>query len=211
MFIDQWSRVVAASVTPVVVISATALLCLALYNRLAAIVSRLRAVQRERLSAQERLDSLSPADIEAGAALRQSCILEGLAEQSAHIRSRARLIRGTLTLLLSAIASLVFCSLLNGLTILWPQAMYGAAIFFVIGMLLLLGAIGFALAEILIALDPVEFEADMVSELTGDLPPENGSARGHARAHGPLQSSIRALDAERIHRTDAENAGKATG
>ena len=60
MFAEQWTKVLGASVTPVVVISATALLCLAFYNRLAAIVGRLRSVQRERLEQQERLATMSP-------------------------------------------------------------------------------------------------------------------------------------------------------
>ena len=168
MFSEQWARVISASVPPVVVISATSLLCLAFYNRMAAIVARLRAVQRERLQVQERLDTLSASAIERGSALRESCILEGLADQSARIRKRARLVRATLMLLLSAIATLVVSSLLSGLTLFWHGMMYGAAVFFVLGMSLLLVAICCALGEIVIALDPAEIETDMVSELTGE-------------------------------------------
>jgi len=37
---ENWTRLIAASVVPIVVISAAGLLCLAFYNRLAAIVTR---------------------------------------------------------------------------------------------------------------------------------------------------------------------------
>ena len=55
MVIEQWLHVVAASVVPVVVISACGLLCLAFYNRLAAVVTRLRAFHREQLERASRL------------------------------------------------------------------------------------------------------------------------------------------------------------
>jgi hypothetical protein len=63
---EQWAHAVAASVAPVVIVSASALLCLALYNRLAAIINRMRALQRERLDTQERLHSLTPCQIDHG-------------------------------------------------------------------------------------------------------------------------------------------------
>lgn len=197
MFSEQWSRVISASVTPVVVISATALLCLAFYNRMAAIVARLRAVQRERLQAQDRLDTLSAPAVERGSALRESCILEGLADQSARIRKRARLIRATLMLLLSAIAALVISSLLSGLTIVWRGGMYGAAVFFALGMTLLLSAICCALAEMMIALDPAEIEIDMVSELTGDgAEPRAAEAPANRRPHSSALRTQGRLDLE---------------
>src|ERR1035437_7082554 len=108
---EQWAHAIAASVAPVVIISASALLCLALYNRLATIISRIRAVQRERLELQERIETLSPKEIDHGTALRLTCISESLAEQTTRIRRRARLIRNSLLFLLAAIASLVICSL----------------------------------------------------------------------------------------------------
>ena len=43
------SKVVSSAVVPVVIISSCGLLALAFYNRMAAIVSRLRSFQRERL------------------------------------------------------------------------------------------------------------------------------------------------------------------
>src|SRR5436853_6699264 len=53
--VTDWSRIVSAGVVPIIVISACGLLCLAFYNRLAAIVTRLRAFHRERLAEQDAL------------------------------------------------------------------------------------------------------------------------------------------------------------
>ena len=117
---EQFSRMVAASVMPVVVISAAALLCLAFYNRLAAVILRLRAVQRERLELQDRLERRSSGDDEKHTGLRYTCILESLSDQSVGIMKRAHLIRRTLFSLLACIACLVACSLFNGLTVVWP-------------------------------------------------------------------------------------------
>ena len=164
---EQWAHAIAASVAPVVIISASALLCLALYNRLAAIISRMRAVQRERLEVQERIESLSSREIDHGASVRLTCILESLAEQTAGIRRRGRLIRNSLLCLMVAIGSLVLCSLVNGLTIFVPIfAPVGAALF-VLGLLMLLCGVIFAAVELHLALAPAEFETDLVSELTG--------------------------------------------
>lgn len=164
---EQVSHMVAASVMPVVVISAAALLCLAFYNRLAAVITRLRAVQRERLELQERLEKMTSADIEKNTGLRYTCILESLSDQSTGIINRARLIRATLGCLLLCIACLVVCSLLNGLTVVWTNAVVGAVIFFVVGMLLLLAGVTCALFELRSSLNPAELEIGVVSELTG--------------------------------------------
>jgi hypothetical protein len=166
MFTDQWARMVAASVAPVVIISASALLCLAFYNRLAAIVSRLRAVQRERLEFHDQMNAMSAENMLRCGISRETCIMESLAEQTTRIR-RARLVRSTLLSLLGTIACLVVSSLMNGLTILWPLAAMGAALMFIGGMFLLLAAVACAAAELMIALDPAELDADVVSELIG--------------------------------------------
>ena len=58
----DWAKIINASVVPVVIISACGLLCLAFYNRLAAIVSRLRGFQRERLHEQQLLNRAGSED-----------------------------------------------------------------------------------------------------------------------------------------------------
>jgi len=173
MYSEQWSRVLAASVAPVVIISASALLCLTFYNRLAMMIARLRAVHRERLEIQERLDTITPGEIGRGSALRHQCILESLSEQSARIVRRAKLIRGTLLCLLGAIMCLVVSSLLNGLTIVWTDATLAAAFMFVVGMVLLFAAVSCAMMEMMVALEPAQLETEVVGELTGDVPSHN--------------------------------------
>jgi hypothetical protein len=59
MSANDLTRIVSASVVPVVIISACGLLALAFYNRLAAIVSRLRGFQRERIHEQEFLQDIA--------------------------------------------------------------------------------------------------------------------------------------------------------
>ncbi len=56
---DQWTKVIAASVSPIIVISACGLLCLAFYNRMAAIVNRLRTASCRRLHPIRR-NSIEP-------------------------------------------------------------------------------------------------------------------------------------------------------
>jgi hypothetical protein len=163
---QQWPQVVSASVAPVVVISACGLLSLAFYNRLAAIIARVRGFQRERLHAQEEIHRLSrqnPSDVESLEWRRR--FLDNLAEQTDRTIRRARLVRMTLLCLLGTIGLLVLSSLFNGLTVLWPHAQFGAAILYLSGMALLLVAICFAIAELLAALDVVESETALVTEL----------------------------------------------
>lgn len=166
-FSEQWTRIVSASVAPIVVISACALLTLAFYNRLASIISRLRGFQRERLTEQEqvhRLERLDPPDERLLGRRRR--VLENLAEQTQRTLRRAKLIRLTLLCLLGAIALLVISSIFNGLTVVWPEAHVGAAILFLSGMLLMLAGIACAMAELLAALEVVESETRLVSELS---------------------------------------------
>ena len=172
MMSDRWSRVVNASIAPVVVISACALMSLAFYNRLASIVSRLRGFQRERLKEQEEIHRLAglPSPDDDGLRWRRR-FLENLANQTARTLRRAKLIRFTLLCLLGTIAMLVLSSLLNGLTVVWSDAQFGAALLYLAGMLLLLTGIVSAMVELMSAMDVVESETRLVSELAG---PANG-------------------------------------
>jgi hypothetical protein len=161
---QEWSHLIAASILPVVVISATGLLCLAFYNRLAAIVSRLRLFQRERLAQQELRDKALAAK-EPEHVVRHERIIELLAEQTADVMKRARLIRSTLVLCLMAIACLLVCSLLCGATVLWPALMYAAVVTFGIGLLLLLAGVSCATIEALMSLEPIALESEVVALL----------------------------------------------
>ena len=172
MLQEQWPRIAAAAVVPVVVISACGLLCLAFYNRLAAVVSRLRSFHRERLQEQVLLDRDSTAatsdEAAAEAAARHARLLDVLEEQTAHVTARARLIRSTLMCLLSTIGCLTLSSMLTGLSMFVPGAAGVAVAMFVAGMVLLLVAVGLAVTELRRALDPVELESRFVDSLAVD-------------------------------------------
>ena len=159
---SDWAKVVSASVVPVVIISACGLLCLAFYNRLAAIVGRLRGFQRERLREQEQLqrDDLDPDELEI-----HRKVLDLLETQTARVTRRAKLIRLTLQFLLLAIGLLVACSMLLGASVWWPAAMYASDILFMLGLLSMLGAIVAAMLELHGALEPAELESRFVSAL----------------------------------------------
>jgi len=167
-------RVITASVTPVVVISANGLLCLAFFNRLATIVSRLRAVQRERLQIQEELIARSGGDEQA--AFRHTSVLGNLSQQTTRIIMRARLIRFTLLMMLASISALVACSTLDGLALLHPSLQTAAALLFLCGMGLLFGGILCAIAEMFVSLGPAELEMNFVSGLA--FGPDDGEESG---------------------------------
>jgi hypothetical protein len=159
---SDWARIVSASVVPVVIISACGLLCLAFYNRLAAIVSRLRGFQRERLREQELIQR-DGADAEEIEVHRK--VLGLLETQTARVTRRAKLIRLTLQFLLLAIGLLVVCGMLLGLSVLWPAAMIASVILFMIGKLSILGAVVSAMLELHASLEPAELESQFVSDL----------------------------------------------
>src|SRR3954468_5650391 len=166
----DWSRFITAGVGPIIVISACGLLCLAFYNRLAAIVTRLRGFQRERLHEQESLArgsaSTSPDEV---AMVRSREIIGMLEVQTRQVLRRARLIRSTLLCLLLSIALLASCSLSVGLSIVWPSMIYAAVVLFVFGLGLMIVGVVLAMIELQGALDPVELESKFVRDIVDDF------------------------------------------
>lgn len=170
MTAEQWSQVVAASVVPVVAISAGSLLCLSFYNRLAYIVSRLRTFQRERLEIQEQYArEIAEGRDDTLAAERQRRVLEMLEAQNAQVIRQARLVRMTLLGLLGAIGCMTLCSLATGAGVIVPAAKYAAGTLFVLGMLAMLGSIALAMFDMWGSVDVVEKESRFVSELEDDI------------------------------------------
>src|SRR4051794_32605321 len=160
----DWSKVISAGVGPIIVISACGLLCLAFYNRLAAVVTRLRAFHRERLHEHDALVRARAANDDARA-VRSQELLGMLEVQTRHVTRRAKLIRRTLTCLLLCIACLAACSMLLGLSAVEPALNYVAAVLFIVGLVLLIAAVVFALMELRGALDPVDLEGKFVREI----------------------------------------------
>ena len=180
---SDWSKIVAASVVPVVIISASALLCLAFYNRLAAIVSRLRGFQRERLHEQELLQETSPQNADELA--RHCKLLEHLESQTRRVERRAKLIRLTLLFLLLTIALLIACCLTLGLSVLIPQAIFIAVPLFVLGLLAMLAGTVSAMLELKAALQPAELESRFVSDMLQQEARRVEYARRDDEAHRP--------------------------
>jgi len=162
----DWSKIITAGVGPIIVISACGLLCLAFYNRLAAVITRLRTFHRERLHEQAALAAERSSPNPDGAKLvRHQEILGMLQVQSDRVTHRARLLRQCLGSLLLTIVCLALCSIAVGLSAAWPAAIYAAAPLFILGLLLLVVGTLFALAELHRALDPIELESRFIVEL----------------------------------------------
>ncbi len=159
------SPIISAGVGPIIVISACGLLCLAFYNRLSAVVTRLRGFDRERLQEQEALEK-HQASGDLATAARHVEILSMLKTQTEMVRHRAHLIRRTLACLLTTIICLALCSLTLGLSAVWHGLDYAAVPLFILGLLLLVVAALFAITELRYALHPIELESRRVSELT---------------------------------------------
>jgi Protein of unknown function (DUF2721) len=159
----DWARVITISVAPVVIISACSLLCLAFYNRMAAIVSRLRGFQRERLHEQGLMSHDNAAKNLDHA--RHKALLDHLETQTWHVTRRAKLIRLTLLLLLLAIALLIGCCMTLGLSVLFPSVVFVSVFMFVLGLLSMLFGIIAAMLELRDALEPAEIESRFVTRI----------------------------------------------
>jgi hypothetical protein len=160
------SKIISAGAGPIIVISACGLLCLAFYNRLTAVVNRLRSFHRERLKEQESLSrARASAQPDPVTVIMHQEILESLQVQTDHVIARARLIRRALSCLLLTIACLAICSLSVGLSVVWASLMFVAVPFFVAGLLFLVLGVIFAMMEMYRALDPIELESRFVSEM----------------------------------------------
>jgi hypothetical protein len=172
----DWNRVISASVVPVVIISACGLLCLAFYNRLATIVSRLRGFQRVRLHERERLRG--GADPDAADAQVRRRLLDLLEAQTSRVTRRAKLIRRTLMFLLLAIALLIACCLLLAVSVVVPRAAVMAVPVLLLGMLSMLAGIVTAMTELKSSLEPAELESQFVSTVMhpGGVPPAEDEA-----------------------------------
>lgn len=149
-----------AGVGPVIVISACGLLCSTFYNRITNVIVRLRAFQRERLTEQAAMER----ETDPAAKARRRELLEIFQTQTDSLVRRIRLIRGTLFCLLFTIAAMVLCSLALGLSVMLPGLLWLAAAFFIVGLSLLLGAIGFAVLDLRVAIDPVVLETAFVTK-----------------------------------------------
>jgi hypothetical protein len=163
---EDLSKIISAGTGPIIVISACGLLCLAFYNRLSGMVARLRLFHRERLKEQAELGcQRGSAPRDSAAVKMHQEMLEALQVQITEIMKRARLIRQALSCFLLTIACLSICSLILGLSVLWPRLIITSVVLFVVGMMLLVVGVTFTIVELSHALHPVEFESQLISEI----------------------------------------------
>lgn len=160
-----WSEVISSSVVPVVIISACGLLCLAFYNRLAVVVTRLRSLQRERLAEYKELFKIE--SDEKNPLLRKEAenFLHFLEGQTADVLKRAKYLQSGIFCLIACTFFLVLTSLSIGLSLVFPFLDSLVLIFFVGGLVLLLAGLVFAGIEIKVALNPIRMESGFVQKL----------------------------------------------
>jgi hypothetical protein len=161
--------VISTAAVPVVMISACSLLSLAFYNRMAAIVSRLRSLQRECIEHQEKLyahrHTHEPDEM---LARRTEQLIAMQRLQTRGVLRRARFLQLALTCLLGGIGVFVICCLSLEL-----YAFEGAneiiglvsAALFLIASLVVFAGVCFALAEMRLALEPIRAESALVEEM----------------------------------------------
>lgn len=168
---ELWGQVVSAAVVPVVMVSACGLLTSSFYNRLTAILSRLRFLAREAL---DDLDQLAPrkppGDTQRfGRRARARRTVALRRQQADQLLQRARLMRRAIFFMLFAVASLILCSLCVGAGVFARFSLYFAAAFFVLGLASILAAVVFALFELRVALAAVQQEHDLIDRLAEEL------------------------------------------
>jgi hypothetical protein len=156
---------------PVVLISACGLLAMAQYNRLAAIVARIRQYHHERVDVF-RLMEMSEGDDDPTLRLR----FDGVYHQACHMLRRARLTRNALIGMVSCVLLMLACSLAIGASAVWPEIEWVVIALFVAGLVSMFAAMVLALLELRISLQQVEYEHKRM----GLLDPQERAGSEHA-------------------------------
>jgi len=146
------------SVTPVVLVSACALVTLALYNRLAAILARIRAFHQQKIELLKHIQ-----EHEIG---EQQMLLEMIDSQIVGVTVKASVIQKSLYCLLAAIAAFLLCSLCAGATVLHESVGVVALGMGLLGLFLFLVGLGWAMRELTLSLTPLEEESAYLQVLT---------------------------------------------
>lgn len=180
---ELWGQVVSAAVVPVVMISACGLLTSSFYNRLTAILTRLRFLAREALDDLDHLASRKTTG-ETQRHERRSRARRTVAhrrEQADQLLQRAGLMRRAIFCMLSAVFSLVLCSLSIGAGVFARPSLYFAAAFFVLGMASIVSAVLYAMSELRVSLAAIRQEHDLIDELAEEL---EGAGEGKEKGSG---------------------------
>ena len=90
----------------------------------------------------------------------------GSAESADHRNHEASAPDSPVPLMLSSDNCLpLICSLILGLSVLWPRLIVASVVFFIVGMILLIIGVIFTMKELSRALHPVELESRFISEI----------------------------------------------
>lgn len=146
------------SATPVVLVSACGLVTLALYNRLGAILARIRAFHQQKILLLENLN-----EHEVG---EQQMLLNLLDSQVAGVTVKATLIQKSLYCLLAANTAFLLCSMFAGATVLHESVGMVALGMGFLGLSLFLVGLMWAMRELAISLTPLEEETAYLQVLT---------------------------------------------
>jgi hypothetical protein len=162
------ARLLQVSVTPVVLISASGLVTLALYNRLGLINARIRHFHREKMALLREL--------ERDDSLNRRLLLNMMNAQIDRVMAKARLMVMSLYSLLLAIALFVLCSFFAAVTTVidaWhDETAWVAFGCFLLGLGLMLLAIVLAIAELTRSLQPMSEENAYLDFYAANLPSE---------------------------------------
>jgi hypothetical protein len=152
------SYLLSASAMHVVLISACGLVTLALYNRMGAILTRIRAFHQQKIELLENRQRHDTTD--------RQMLLDMLDSQIVGVTAKARAIQKGLTCLLAAIAAFLFCSLFSGAPVL--QEWFGIAALGMgfLGISLFLFGLGWAMWELMLSLTPLAEESAYLEVLT---------------------------------------------
>jgi hypothetical protein len=152
------AHLLSISVTPVVLISACGLISLALYNRLGIILARIRAFHQQKIEFLKEIDQRPNGD--------QQKMLEMLDSQVAKVTIKARVIQRGLYCLMSAVLAFLSCSLLTPATEFHVSMGMLAFGVYVLGVLLFIAGICWAIRELALSLIPLEEESACLDLLT---------------------------------------------
>lgn len=168
------AEILHVSVTPVVLISASGLVALALYNRLGLINARVRNFHREKISLLKELRADDDVD--------KRLLLNMMNSQIARVMHKATLMVWSLYGVLLGIVAFVLCSLLAALGTMWPTVSYAAFALHLAGLCLFLAGVLMALWELTRSLTPMAEENAYLEFysvcIDGSRPAEDQPPRG---------------------------------
>lgn len=151
-------QLLSASVTPVVLISACGLVALGLYNRLNAILGRIRLFHQQKIELLEELDK--------GEAFDEVPLLNLIDSQITQVTLKGKAIQKALFCLLSAILAFLSCSLLAAAVVLHQAFGLLALAMHIAGLSLFLAGVGWAIRELTLSITPLEEESAYLETLT---------------------------------------------